>query len=96
MLCLPGVQAGNLARFNRNFRKWKNLSFPEPIFPLITTDVLVCSTCDRTALHPAFHFALAMIFHVAYHADHMHAVLTDVLLKLGTCNVCRRVPEKLA
>ena len=37
------AQAANLERFNRNFRKWKNLSFPEPIFPLVTTDVLVRS-----------------------------------------------------
>ena len=43
------AQAGNLARFNRNFRKWKNLSFPEPIFPLITTDVLV-RRCSRVCL----------------------------------------------
>jgi hypothetical protein len=48
-LAVSGAQAGNLARFNRNFRKWKNLSFPEPIFPLITTDVLV-RRCSRARL----------------------------------------------
>ena len=36
-------EAQNLARFNRNFRKWKNLSFPEPIYPLVAPDVLVSS-----------------------------------------------------
>jgi aarF domain-containing kinase len=34
-------EAQHLARFNRNFRKWRNLSFPKPIFPLVSEDVLV-------------------------------------------------------
>ena len=35
------VEAENLSRFNRNFRRWKNLSFPQPIMPLVAPDVLV-------------------------------------------------------
>lgn len=34
-------EARNLERFNTNFRKWKRLSFPRPMFPLVTSDVLV-------------------------------------------------------
>ena len=35
------LEARHLARFNRNFRSWRNLSFPSPIFPLVAPDVLV-------------------------------------------------------
>ena len=35
------LEARHLARFNRNFRSWRNLSFPLPIFPLVAPDVLV-------------------------------------------------------
>ena len=35
------LEARHLARFNRNFRSWRNLSFPAPIFPLVAPDVLV-------------------------------------------------------
>ena len=48
-------EANNLARFNRNFRKWKNLSFPEPIFPLVTSDVLVRGRSACTGLWSAHH-----------------------------------------
>lgn len=34
-------EAQHLARFNHNFRLWTNLSFPVPIFPLVSPDVLV-------------------------------------------------------
>lgn len=34
-------EADNLARFNHNFRSWRNLSFPRPIFPLVAPGVLV-------------------------------------------------------
>jgi len=35
------AEARNLQRFNTNFRSWKRLSFPRPIFPLVASDVLV-------------------------------------------------------
>jgi aarF domain-containing kinase len=35
------MEAGNLKRFNANFRGWKSLSFPVPIEPLVAPDVLV-------------------------------------------------------
>ncbi|KAK9817109.1 hypothetical protein WJX72_009682 [[Myrmecia] bisecta] len=34
-------EARHLDRFNRNFRKWRHLSFPKPIHPLVAPDVLV-------------------------------------------------------
>ena len=34
-------EARNLARFGRNFRRAKAVSFPEPLFPLVAPDVLV-------------------------------------------------------
>jgi len=37
----PKKQAAHLARFNRNFRKWRNVSFPRPLEPLVTPGVLV-------------------------------------------------------
>lgn len=35
------VEASHLRRFNANFRSWTNVSFPVPLFPLVTNDVLV-------------------------------------------------------
>eukprot|EP00884_Botryococcus_braunii_P013475 jgi/Botrbrau1/22128/Bobra.0206s0052.1 len=35
------AEARHLQRFNRNFRRWHNLSFPKPIFPHVRSDVLV-------------------------------------------------------
>jgi predicted unusual protein kinase regulating ubiquinone biosynthesis (AarF/ABC1/UbiB family) len=35
------VEASHLSRFGRNFRGWRNVKFPTPIFPLVTQDVLV-------------------------------------------------------
>eukprot|EP00192_Tetraselmis_astigmatica_P009037 CAMPEP_0117684252 /NCGR_PEP_ID=MMETSP0804-20121206/20968_1 /TAXON_ID=1074897 /ORGANISM="Tetraselmis astigmatica, Strain CCMP880" /LENGTH=680 /DNA_ID=CAMNT_0005495167 /DNA_START=198 /DNA_END=2240 /DNA_ORIENTATION=- len=34
-------EAANLARFNHNFRNWSNVSFPRPVFPLVSESVLV-------------------------------------------------------
>lgn len=34
-------EAQHLSRFNYNFRNWTRLSFPVPIFPLVSPDVLV-------------------------------------------------------
>lgn len=39
------AEARNLRRFNTNFRSWKRLSFPRPIFPLVAPDVLVRPPC---------------------------------------------------
>ena len=35
------TEAANLARFNHNFRRWRRVSFPRPVQPLVTPDVLV-------------------------------------------------------
>lgn len=35
------VEAAHLARFGRNFRGWRNVAFPTPLFPLVRADVLV-------------------------------------------------------
>lgn len=35
------TEAAALARFNRNFRTWTNVSFPAPVYPLVASDVLV-------------------------------------------------------
>ncbi len=35
------VEASHLARFKHNFRLWRNISFPTPIYPLVSSDVLV-------------------------------------------------------
>ena len=35
------VEATHLARFNKNFKTWHNLSFPAPVYPLVTENVLV-------------------------------------------------------
>lgn len=35
------VEAQHLNRFRYNFRAWRNVSFPTPIYPLVHTDVLV-------------------------------------------------------
>lgn len=35
------AEARHLQRFNRNFRRWHNLSFPKPIFPHVRSEVLV-------------------------------------------------------
>eukprot|EP00891_Asterochloris_glomerata_P006606 jgi/Astpho2/6606/fgenesh1_pm.00101_%23_7_t len=34
------VEATHLARFNKNFKTWRNLSFPAPVYPLVTENVL--------------------------------------------------------
>ncbi|KAF8414005.1 hypothetical protein HHK36_002003 [Tetracentron sinense] len=34
-------EAAHLGRFNYNFRRWKNLSFPKPLYPLVHPAVLV-------------------------------------------------------
>jgi aarF domain-containing kinase len=34
-------EARNLARFNRNFRRARAVSFPTPLYPLVAPDVLV-------------------------------------------------------
>eukprot|EP00201_Polytomella_parva_P013490 CAMPEP_0175061018 /NCGR_PEP_ID=MMETSP0052_2-20121109/13355_1 /TAXON_ID=51329 ORGANISM="Polytomella parva, Strain SAG 63-3" /NCGR_SAMPLE_ID=MMETSP0052_2 /ASSEMBLY_ACC=CAM_ASM_000194 /LENGTH=425 /DNA_ID=CAMNT_0016326833 /DNA_START=703 /DNA_END=1980 /DNA_ORIENTATION=- len=34
-------EANHLNRFNKNFKAWSNVDFPRPIFPLVSTDVLV-------------------------------------------------------
>lgn len=35
------VEASHLERFAHNFRRWRNVVFPRPIYPLVTPDVLV-------------------------------------------------------
>lgn len=35
------MEATHLARFNKNFKTWRNLSFPAPVYPLVTENVLV-------------------------------------------------------
>ena len=35
------VEATHLARFNKNFKTWRNLSFPAPVYPLVTENILV-------------------------------------------------------
>ncbi|KAG9153836.1 hypothetical protein Leryth_005949 [Lithospermum erythrorhizon] len=34
-------EAANLSRFNYNFRRWKDVSFPKPLYPLVHPAVLV-------------------------------------------------------
>lgn len=34
-------EARALAKFNKNFRTWRNVSFPAPVYPLVASDVLV-------------------------------------------------------
>jgi len=34
-------EAANLERFNTNFRRTRSVSFPEPLYPLVSPDVLV-------------------------------------------------------
>lgn len=51
------LEARHLARFNRNFRSWRNLSFPSPIFPLVAPDVLV-ETFEQVGPPIAFHACL--------------------------------------
>ncbi|PNW77308.1 hypothetical protein CHLRE_10g430800v5 [Chlamydomonas reinhardtii] len=35
------VEASHLSRFNANFRAWSHVRFPVPLYPLVSTDVLV-------------------------------------------------------
>lgn len=35
------VEAANLSRFAHNFRRWRNVKFPTPLYPLVRPDVLV-------------------------------------------------------
>lgn len=35
------VEAQHLDRFGKNFRAWRNLSFPAPVYPLVAPSVLV-------------------------------------------------------
>ncbi len=35
------VEAQHLDRFGKNFRTWRNLSFPAPVYPLVAPSVLV-------------------------------------------------------
>ena len=35
------VEAQHLDRFGKNFRSWRNLSFPAPVYPLVAPSVLV-------------------------------------------------------
>lgn len=39
-------EARHLARFQHNFRLWRSVSFPTPIYPLVSADVLVESFED--------------------------------------------------
>ncbi|KAF6177072.1 hypothetical protein GIB67_015947 [Kingdonia uniflora] len=34
-------EAAHLSRFIYNFRRWKDVSFPKPLYPLVHPDVLV-------------------------------------------------------
>lgn len=47
------AEARHLARFSHNFRQWRNLSFPSPVFPLVTPEVLV-ETFEHGRLITAF------------------------------------------
>lgn len=40
------VEADHLVRFKKNFRMWSNITFPTPLFPLVSQDVLVESFED--------------------------------------------------
>uniref|UniRef100_A0A7S0RBD2 ABC1 atypical kinase-like domain-containing protein n=1 Tax=Chlamydomonas leiostraca TaxID=1034604 RepID=A0A7S0RBD2_9CHLO len=40
------VEADHLVRFKKNFRMWSNVTFPTPLFPLVSQDVLVESFED--------------------------------------------------
>eukprot|EP00775_Hariotina_reticulata_P001577 gene1577-1918_t len=62
------VEAAHLSRFGRNFRGWRNVKFPTPIFPLVTQDVLVESFEPETGLHAYLKMLLSDNF---IHAD-MH------------------------
>ncbi len=35
------VEASHLSRFKHNFRLWPNVSFPTPLYPYVSSDVLV-------------------------------------------------------
>ena len=35
------TEADSLARFNYNFKYWRNIKFPAPVYPLVAPDVLV-------------------------------------------------------
>ena len=35
------VEAAHLSRFARNFRSWRNVKFPTPLYPLVRPGVLV-------------------------------------------------------
>ena len=62
------TEANALARFNRNFRSWRNLSFPSPVFPLVAPDVLVetfepgrlISRCEKPPPFPYMHLYSSM------------------------------------
>ncbi|KAK9803443.1 hypothetical protein WJX73_001415 [Symbiochloris irregularis] len=47
------AEARHLSRFNYNFRLWRNLSFPVPVYPLVTPEVLV-ETFEHGRLITAF------------------------------------------
>jgi len=34
-------EAAQLSRFNYNFRRWRSVSFPRPLYPLVHPEVLV-------------------------------------------------------
>lgn len=40
------LEAGNLQRFKQNFRRWRSVGFPSPLFPLVSSSVLVESFED--------------------------------------------------
>eukprot|EP00878_Enallax_costatus_P014058 GHUV01014700.1.p1 GENE.GHUV01014700.1~~GHUV01014700.1.p1 ORF type:complete len:690 (+),score=243.48 GHUV01014700.1:426-2495(+) len=45
------VEAQHLDRFGRNFKSWRNVKFPTPIYPFVKQDVLVESFEPGSAIH---------------------------------------------
>jgi len=49
------LEAGNLKRFKQNFRHWRSVGFPSPLFPLVSPSVLVESFEDGDLISNLVH-----------------------------------------
>ncbi|CAG9467420.1 unnamed protein product [Pedinophyceae sp. YPF-701] len=46
------LEAESLRRFNEHFRRWRSVSFPVPLYPLVATAALVESFCEGSSIVP--------------------------------------------
>ena len=87
-------EAAHLSRFIYNFRRWKDVSFPKPVYPLVHPAVLVetfeqgeCVSyyVDELEGHERLKSALA---HIGTHALLKMLLVIFSLLSVCVCVVC--------